>query len=56
MTRRDYVLISKVLRESHHLLTQSEHYELCADFAEALEKENSRFDIVRFMRECGAAR
>lgn len=59
MTKKDFILIAetlhrgKPLKESNdyenELLTWSE---LCKDFAERLSAENSRFDIVKFIKYC----
>lgn len=55
MTRRDYVLIAKVLKrlgeESAHCFdSASDRQSIAHAFAEALRDENPRFDTVRFVK------
>ena len=48
--KRHYEAIAAVLRNAqpgYHSLD-----ELCRDFAEMLEKDNPKFDIIRFMKAC----
>lgn len=54
MTRRDYILIAKVLRglgnESAHCFdSASDRQSIAHAFAEALRDENPNFDTVRFV-------
>jgi hypothetical protein len=57
MTRRDYVLISKLLAAHRtHQISAEAHWLLCANFANALADENKNFDQERFMQACEANR
>lgn len=62
MTRKDYVLIAAALARSaarkdslpddlHEAAAQ--HRRDCEELADALARENGRFDRARFMRACG---
>jgi hypothetical protein len=54
MTRRDYVLISKLLAaHKFQQVTIADHHTLCYNFARALAQENPRFNVERFMEACG---
>jgi hypothetical protein len=49
--KRHYEAIAAVLRNiSMHEGLQRD--EICRDFAEMLEKDNPKFDIIRFMKAC----
>lgn len=47
MTRKDYVLIAKALKEAHA------SKEVVATLCSALEDDNVRFDDDKFLRACG---
>ena len=49
MTRKDYELIAKVLRNSDQIIDDMALEALAKNFAEALESENPRFDRRRFI-------
>jgi hypothetical protein len=57
MTRKDYVLLAEALasvRPSVHDTRQSDvHMRDCRAVAEALARENERFDRARFLKACG---
>lgn len=55
MTRKDYALIAATIKETA-LFTENYPLELLArKMAEALKKDNPRFDTQRFMEACGWA-
>jgi hypothetical protein len=49
MTRKDYELIAKVLRESDGIIDQMALEALAENLAEALEQTNPRFDARKFI-------
>ncbi len=53
MTRRDFELIAKVLRESKDVLSPSILETIAERFACALSTTNERFDRQRFTTACG---
>lgn len=58
MTRKDYILLVDALREAHpHMVHQSEEREQwqvdCESIADALARDNPRFDRARFLTACG---
>jgi hypothetical protein len=66
MTRKDYVLIAAALKDArpipkHELYALDHNERLCADtyrnvarsIADALAKDNPRFDRERFLTACG---
>ena len=59
MTRKDYVLIAEALARPIKPVIGHEHAmkiaweEACANVADALAKDNPRFDRARFLRACG---
>ena len=52
MTRKDYVLIAEVLR-NQAFISKVDFELLVEDFADALAKENPRFDRERFLVASG---
>ena len=63
MTRRDYLLISKALREArttlnaditqgHPATADDAIYEITKELARAFKRENASFDSDRFWAEC----
>ena len=53
MTRKDYELIAKTLKEAkHHSLHPTVVDDVVTRFADALEAENPRFDRQRFTAAC----
>jgi hypothetical protein len=55
MTRKDYVAVSNILGDYQEVMDKDEYFHLCADFAKYMAKDNSRFDMKRFMEACGAS-
>lgn len=54
MTRRDFELIARVLREHYtEAPTETTQYGLAAHFASELAAENPRFDRERFLQAAG---
>jgi hypothetical protein len=55
MTKKDYELIAKVLKNTGggDYKALMAHGNTCATFAEALAKENPRFNSVKFLEACG---
>ena len=53
MTRRDFELIARVLRESRDVLPPALLEVIAERFASALVTANERFDWGRFVRACG---
>lgn len=54
MTRKDYVLIASILKDSEGNIIDDMARDALADmFADALEDENPRFDREKFLRACG---
>lgn len=54
MTRKDYVKIARVIRESSDATGYMEAYEdLARRHAVELKSDNPRFDTVRFLLACG---
>jgi len=60
MTRKDYILIARVLNQFLHAssfvekLTPKEAVKtIIIDFSIALKKDNQRFDLVKFEKACG---
>ncbi len=49
MTRKDYQLIARVLRNSDEMIDEMALEALVENFAEALSAENPRFDSKRFI-------
>ena len=47
MTRKDFVLIARVLSEN------TDHTAIVCRFAQELAKVNPRFDTERFIKACG---
>lgn len=45
MTRKDYVLIAKIIRENGL-------FEVAEKFAEGLQEKNQNFDRERFLKAC----
>jgi hypothetical protein len=50
MSRKDFQLIADILKQHG---TSSTARAMALDFAVALQKENPRFDKVRFLNACG---
>ena len=57
--KRHYEAIAAVLRNAYPTSSASFYTselrqwdEICRDFAEMLEKDNPKFDIIRFMKAC----
>lgn len=53
MTRKDYELIAKVLKNSDEVADDMTRNALADMFADALEDENPRFNRETFLRACG---
>lgn len=58
MTRKDYVLIAEAVKETTFLADGSQDYkmalaEVAMELANALSRDNPRFDRGRFLRACG---
>lgn len=54
MTRKDYVLISDILRDALDSIIDDMALEaLASNFADELAADNPRFDYARFLRACG---
>lgn len=54
MTRKDYVLISDVLRDALDSIIDDMALEaLASSFADELTLDNPRFDRARFLAACG---
>ena len=58
MTRKDYVMIAKTLKNEQHQFAENEDGYillniLAHQFANQLEQENPRFDRARFLVACG---
>ena len=51
MTKKDFTLIANVIRDT--TADESVKKELALNFAAEFQKENPRFDVVRFVRACG---
>lgn len=58
-TKRDYEAIAQVMQDAHPGAALSKDNraviqwsETVKDFAEMLERDNSSFDIIRFVRAC----
>jgi hypothetical protein len=55
MTRKDYELIARVLRDPTLHLQDSKRRALASRFADELEADNWRFDRERFLKACGVS-
>lgn len=57
MTRKDYVLLAEALAEARTEncggAADRQHARDCAAVADALARENARFDRARFLKACG---
>jgi hypothetical protein len=59
MTRKDYILISEVLKEIRGLFTDGEMVlfnDIINRFARRLYAENDNFDVARFREACRPGR
>ena len=56
MSRKDFELIAKVLRESKDVLPPALLEVIAERFACALATTNGRFDWQRFVRACGGSK
>jgi hypothetical protein len=52
MTRKDYILIARVIATSWHASAEFKR-ELSENMADALESDNPRFNRLRFLVACG---
>jgi hypothetical protein len=50
MTRRDYELVSNIMRQ---FVSAPDHAAVCRALAEGLSLNNPRFDTPRFLKACG---
>lgn len=55
MTRKDYIAVSAILFEYKNEMTEESYLDLCSDFAEYMEEDNSRFQHDAFFRSCGVS-
>jgi hypothetical protein len=53
MTRKDYVAVSKILRNYKHEMEAEAYSNLCNDFADYMEEDNPRFLDLKFLEACG---
>jgi hypothetical protein len=53
MTRKDYELIAKVLRNSDEIIDEMALEAIAENFANELESTNPRFNPARFLSACG---
>lgn len=61
MTRKDYVLLAAALASvrptskaaQHEPILAAQHKVDCAAIADALGRDNPRFDTLRFLKACG---
>jgi hypothetical protein len=57
MTRKDYVLIAEALasvrNEYADAPMRNTHTDCCEAVADALARDNARFDRARFLKACG---
>jgi predicted nucleic acid-binding protein len=54
MTKKDFELIARVLKDAKGMLYRDHHQALCEDFANALVTTNSGFARFKFLKGCGA--
>jgi hypothetical protein len=52
MTRKDYVLIARIIENAYYL-NDDQRMIVARDFADDLSLENPRFDTARFLTACG---
>jgi hypothetical protein len=52
MTKKDYILISNILKEYRQSMRARDYNDLVDDFARHLAFENPRFDVYRFREAC----
>ena len=53
MTRKDYVLVSKILSMYQDVMDSDDYYEMVMEFGKMMKLDNTRFDLSRFMIACG---
>ena len=53
MTRRDYIEVSKILKDYQEEIPTDIYLDLVFDFADFFLKDNSNFDSFRFQYACG---
>ena len=53
MTKKDYILIAKVLNRSFDVPLLDLHMWVVTEMAKKLREENPRFDADKFMKVCG---
>lgn len=53
MTKKDFILITNVIKDT--TMDESVKKELTLNFAYELQKENIRFDIIKFVKACGVS-
>ena len=53
MTRKDFVLIARTIRNSSEIIDETALEALAENFAEELAETNPNFDRDRFLKACG---
>ena len=53
MTRKDYVKVSAILANYQDVMDSDDYYEMVMDFGKMMKRDNTRFDLSRFMIACG---
>ena len=54
MTRKDYVAVSRILKNYKHEMEEEAYSNLCNDFADYMENDNPRFQDLKFLQACEA--
>lgn len=50
MTKKDFVVIAKILKKYRGVLPNENHYDLVSDFVTELEKINPQFNTLTFLQ------